>query len=145
MVPRLSLRLLPKAGLLTNGGRPSRTWPRTRRAPSYSSFPEKDVWFAGVLDRFPENHWNTLVAFESFERVRLVRKQSSQMYMAYFPDSFMYTYAQCGGAHRREVFEGRAITSGVMAYPRCSFEGPLNVKIREADRCDIKAGISETQ
>ncbi len=38
----------------------------------------------------------------------------------------------CGGAFRREVFEGRALTSGIFLCPKCGLEGPLNVEIREA-------------
>jgi len=39
----------------------------------------------------------------------------------------------CGSAFRREVFEGRSITSGVFLCPKCGLEGPLNVEIREAE------------
>ncbi len=37
----------------------------------------------------------------------------------------------CGGATRREEFEGRALTSGIFLCPKCDLEGPLNVEIRE--------------
>jgi predicted RNA-binding Zn-ribbon protein involved in translation (DUF1610 family) len=37
----------------------------------------------------------------------------------------------CGSAFRREVFTGRAITSGVYRCPNCGIEGPLNIEIRE--------------
>jgi predicted RNA-binding Zn-ribbon protein involved in translation (DUF1610 family) len=37
----------------------------------------------------------------------------------------------CESALRREVFEGRALTSGIYLCPKCGFEGPLNVEIRK--------------
>lgn len=37
----------------------------------------------------------------------------------------------CGSASRREMFEGRALTSGIFLCPKCGLEGPLNVEIRE--------------
>lgn len=37
----------------------------------------------------------------------------------------------CGTATRREEFEGRALTSGILLCPKCGIEGPLNVEIRE--------------
>jgi predicted RNA-binding Zn-ribbon protein involved in translation (DUF1610 family) len=37
----------------------------------------------------------------------------------------------CGVATRREEFEGRALTSGILLCPKCGIEGPLNVEIRE--------------
>ncbi len=38
----------------------------------------------------------------------------------------------CGSAFRREVFEGRSLTSGILLCPKCGLEGPLNVEILEA-------------
>gem|GEM_PF-958512 len=40
----------------------------------------------------------------------------------------------CGSAFRREEYEGRALTSGVYLCPKCGFEGPLNVVIREDEK-----------
>ncbi len=37
----------------------------------------------------------------------------------------------CGSVLRREVFEGRALTSGIYLCPKCGLEGPLNVEIRK--------------
>ena len=38
---------------------------------------------------------------------------------------------QCGGAFRREEFGARAISSGIYTCPKCGYEGPLNIEIRE--------------
>jgi hypothetical protein len=40
----------------------------------------------------------------------------------------------CGSAFRREEFEGRAITSGILPCTKCGAEGPLNIEIRETDK-----------
>lgn len=40
----------------------------------------------------------------------------------------------CGSAFRREEFEGRAITSGILPCTKCGTEGPLNIEIREIDK-----------
>jgi predicted RNA-binding Zn-ribbon protein involved in translation (DUF1610 family) len=37
----------------------------------------------------------------------------------------------CGSAFRREVLEGRSLTSGIFLCPKCGLEGPLNVVVRE--------------
>jgi hypothetical protein len=47
------------------------------------------------------------------------------------PTCSFHVCIRCGDAFRREVFEGRSLTSGVFAYPRCGAEGPLNIEIRE--------------
>jgi predicted RNA-binding Zn-ribbon protein involved in translation (DUF1610 family) len=41
--------------------------------------------------------------------------------------------AHCGSTFRREEYEGRALTSGIFLCPKCGFEGPLNVAIREVE------------
>jgi hypothetical protein len=46
----------------------------------------------------------------------------------------------CGSAFRREEFEGRAVTSGILPCTKCGAEGPLNIEIRETDK-----SASETQ
>jgi hypothetical protein len=40
----------------------------------------------------------------------------------------------CGSAFRREEFEGRAITSGILPCKKCGAEGPLNIEIRETEK-----------
>ena len=40
----------------------------------------------------------------------------------------------CGSAFRREEFEGRAITSGIVPCTKCGAEGPLNIEIRKTDK-----------
>jgi predicted RNA-binding Zn-ribbon protein involved in translation (DUF1610 family) len=42
----------------------------------------------------------------------------------------------CGSAIRREELEGRAHVTGIFTCPRCGFEGPLNLEIREMDVFD---------
>jgi predicted RNA-binding Zn-ribbon protein involved in translation (DUF1610 family) len=49
------------------------------------------------------------------------------------PLAHFHVCIQCGSAFRREVFEGRSLTSGVFACPRCGAEGPLNIEIREVN------------
>ena len=46
----------------------------------------------------------------------------------------------CGSAFRREEFEGRAITSGILPCTKCGVGGLLNIEIRETDK-----SASETQ
>ena len=46
----------------------------------------------------------------------------------------------CGSAFRREEFEGRAITSGILPCTKCGTEGTLHIEIRETDK-----PASETQ
>jgi hypothetical protein len=43
-----------------------------------------------------------------------------------------HAYVHRGSAFGREVFEGRALTSGVLLCPKCGIEEPLNVEIRES-------------
>jgi predicted nucleic acid-binding Zn-ribbon protein len=45
----------------------------------------------------------------------------------------VHVCVHCGGVFRREVFEGRPLTSGIFPCPKCGFEGPLNVEIRGAE------------
>ncbi len=40
----------------------------------------------------------------------------------------------CGSAFRREEFEGRAVTSGILPCAKCGVKGPLNIEIRETDK-----------
>jgi hypothetical protein len=46
----------------------------------------------------------------------------------------VHVCVHCGCALRREVFEGRSLTSGIYLCPKCGLEGPLNVEIRETDK-----------
>jgi predicted RNA-binding Zn-ribbon protein involved in translation (DUF1610 family) len=46
----------------------------------------------------------------------------------------------CGSAFQREVFEGRALTSGIYLCPKCGLEGPLNVEIRETQESKPSEG-----
>ncbi len=50
----------------------------------------------------------------------------------------------CGSALNRELFEGRALTSGIFHCPKCGLDGPLNVEIREVDGSEPKPGSSES-
>ncbi len=45
----------------------------------------------------------------------------------------VHTCIHCGNALKREVFEDRALTSGIFHCSKCGLEGPLNVEIREMD------------
>jgi len=44
--------------------------------------------------------------------------------------------AHCGSTFRRELFEGRALTSGIFPCPKCGLEGPLNITIQEVEEND---------
>jgi predicted RNA-binding Zn-ribbon protein involved in translation (DUF1610 family) len=45
----------------------------------------------------------------------------------------VHVCVRCGSAIRREELEGRAHATGIFTCPRCGFEGPLNLEIREMD------------
>ena len=45
--------------------------------------------------------------------------------------SHFHMCVHCGSTFRREEFEGRPLTSGIYTCPKCGFEGPLNVVVRE--------------
>ena len=45
---------------------------------------------------------------------------------------------RCGGAFRREAFEGRMHATGIFPCPKCGIEGPLNLEIRELN--DAESG-----
>ena len=49
----------------------------------------------------------------------------------------------CGSAFRREELEGRPHTTGIFACPKCGFEGPLNLEIREMDKSESDLPKSE--
>ncbi|MDR3722869.1 MAG: hypothetical protein P4K83_00075, partial [Terracidiphilus sp.] len=55
-----------------------------------------------------------------------------------FPLLHVHVCVHCGSAFRREVFTGRAITSGVYRCPNCGIEGPLNIEIRETQEPEEK-------
>jgi predicted RNA-binding Zn-ribbon protein involved in translation (DUF1610 family) len=42
----------------------------------------------------------------------------------------------CGGALRREEFSGRTIISGIYTCPKCGFDSPLIVEVREVESPD---------
>ncbi len=48
----------------------------------------------------------------------------------------VHVCVQCGSAIRREKLEGRAHTTGIFPCPKCGFEGPLNLEIREMDESE---------
>lgn len=48
----------------------------------------------------------------------------------------VHVCVQCGSAIRREQLEGRAHTTGIFPCPKCGFEGPLNLEIREMDESE---------
>jgi predicted RNA-binding Zn-ribbon protein involved in translation (DUF1610 family) len=54
----------------------------------------------------------------------------------------VHVCVHCGSVFRREVFEGRPLTSGIFPCPKCGFEGPLNVEIREAK--ELKAETTDS-
>lgn len=37
----------------------------------------------------------------------------------------------CGHARRREEVDNREITAGILHCPKCGFDGPLNIEIRD--------------
>jgi predicted RNA-binding Zn-ribbon protein involved in translation (DUF1610 family) len=45
----------------------------------------------------------------------------------------VHVCVRCGSAIRREELEGRAHAIGIFTCPKCGFEGPLNLEIREMD------------
>ena len=49
----------------------------------------------------------------------------------------VHVCVHCGSIFRREDFEGRAITSGLFTCPKCGYEGPLNIEIRNAKEPSI--------
>lgn len=50
--------------------------------------------------------------------------------------SHFHMCVQCSSSFGREEFEGRALTSGIYTCPKCGFEGPLNVVIREDEEAE---------
>jgi predicted RNA-binding Zn-ribbon protein involved in translation (DUF1610 family) len=48
----------------------------------------------------------------------------------------VHVCVRCGSAIRREELEGRAHVTGIFTCPKCGFEGPLNLEIREVDAPD---------
>lgn len=48
----------------------------------------------------------------------------------------VHVCAHCGGAFRREAFEGRMHDTGIFICPNCGAEGPLNIEIRELDESE---------
>ena len=48
----------------------------------------------------------------------------------------------CGGAFRREAFEGRMHTTGIFQCPSCGTQGPLNLEIWSFSQIqvDLKPG-----
>jgi hypothetical protein len=50
------------------------------------------------------------------------------------PLRHFHACVHCWSAFRREEFEGRAITSGILLCTKCGAQGPLNIEIRKTDK-----------
>ena len=55
----------------------------------------------------------------------------------------VHVCVHCGSAIRREELEGRAHAIGIFTCPKCGFEGPLNLEIREVEDCDSSLPMDE--
>lgn len=55
----------------------------------------------------------------------------------------VHVCVNCGGAIRREELEGRAHATGIFTCPKCGFDGPLNLEIREVEDSDSSLHTGE--
>jgi predicted RNA-binding Zn-ribbon protein involved in translation (DUF1610 family) len=50
----------------------------------------------------------------------------------------VHVCTHCGGAFRRELFEGRMHSTGIYPCPKCGNEGPLNIEIHPTQELEIE-------
>lgn len=43
----------------------------------------------------------------------------------------VHVCVHCGHARRREEVDSREVTAGILRCPKCGFDGPLNIEIRD--------------